>query len=49
LLTSKKPLPLMAMSSGLSVVVMLPCANCWATSATVTPMPTALLPPMALA
>ncbi len=34
----------MARSMGLSVVLMLPCVNCWATAATVAPMPTALVP-----
>ena len=38
-LTSKKPLPLMATSSGLSVGVMVPCVNCCDTVASIVPMP----------
>ena len=38
-LTWKKPRPLMARSSGLSVAVMLPWVNCWATVASRVPMP----------
>ena len=50
LLISKKPPPLMATSSGLSVVVMVPCVNCCATVATCVPMPIAPLgPPIAFA
>ena len=49
-LTSKKPLPLIARSSGLSVAVIVPWVNCCATAATETPMPTEFwLPPSALA
>src|SRR5580704_457231 len=40
----KKPLPLTARSSEFPVVSMLPCENCWATSETATPLPTALAP-----
>ncbi len=40
----KKPLPLTARSSVLPVVSMLPWLNCWATSETVTPLPTAAAP-----
>jgi hypothetical protein len=39
-LTWKKPRPLMARSSGLSVVVMLPCVNCCDTADSCVPMPT---------
>ena len=47
----KKPLPLIAMSSGLFVVVMLPCVNSAWIPATATPMPAPLPPdpPMELA
>src|SRR6185312_10707323 len=39
---SSEPLSLMARSRLLPVVSMLPCANCWATSDTATPLPTAV-------
>jgi hypothetical protein len=41
--TWKNPEPLIARSSGLSVVVMLPCVNCCATAARSTPMPMVLV------
>jgi hypothetical protein len=40
----KKPLPLIARSSGLLVVLMLPCENCCSTALILTPMPIALAP-----
>ena len=42
--TWKKPAPLTARSIALPVVLMLPCVNCCATAATLTPMPMLLVP-----
>ncbi len=47
MVSSKKPLPLMATSSSLPVTVMLPWVNICVVAATVTPMPT-LVPPETL-